>query len=259
MTDETNAPQGGAEGVPSTVETNSEATTEQDTGTETSGQADDPGEEAPAKKVPWFQKRIDEVTAKKYEAEREAAYWRGLAEASKRQEPAAQQPVELPTLEQFNYDEAAYQKALTDHIRAETEKSLDQTLSKREREAAERQLNETALTKLRDGGTKYPDFVAAVSDIPATEAVRDFVLSDERAADVLYEMGKDSAAIRHFASLSPVQQAIELGRRASAAPRSKPLAPPPPQTVAGLSSGMNKRPEEMTMAEYAEARKAGKI
>jgi hypothetical protein len=84
MSEETDAPQGGAEGVvaPEAVETNAEATTAQPTATESAELADDAGEatEEPVKKVPWFQKRIDEVTAQKYEAQRQADYWRGLAE-----------------------------------------------------------------------------------------------------------------------------------------------------------------------------------
>jgi hypothetical protein len=81
MSEETDLQSEGAEGVePTAVETNSEATTEQPTGTETPEAADDAGEatEEPVKKVPWFQKRIDEVTAQKYEAQRQADYWRGI-------------------------------------------------------------------------------------------------------------------------------------------------------------------------------------
>jgi hypothetical protein len=69
---------------------------------------------------------------------------------------------------------------------------------------------------------------------------------------VLYELGKDSAAAERFNSLSPVQQAIELGKRA-ATPKAAPprtIAPPPPQTVAGVISGIGKTPDEMSMAEY---------
>ena len=252
MTDETDAPTGGTEGVimPEVVETISEATTEQQTEADETGQADDAGEvtEEP-KRVPWFQKRIDEVTAKKYEAEREAAYWKGIAEGKTPQsQPEA---ASLPTLDQFDYDEAKHQAALAKHFRDEADKAIDEKLTKRQREAAEEQKNETAIAKLREGGSKHPDFIAAVSGIPATEAVRDFILQDSNAADVLYELGKDPAASERFNTLTPYQQAIELGKRA-ATPKAtaRTIAPPPVQTVAGVISGIGKTPEQMSTAEY---------
>jgi hypothetical protein len=200
MTEQTDAPEGGAEGVvaPEAVESNSEATAEQTTGADEAGLADDAGEaaEEPQKRVPWFQKRIDEVTAKKYEAEREAAYWRGKAESQNRvDQPAPQpEPAVLPTLEQFDYDEAKHQEALAKAIREQTEKSLDRTLSEREQRAAEEQKNNTAISKLHEAGATRPDFVAAISGLPANVAIRDFILTTDNAVDVLYELGKDTAA-----------------------------------------------------------------
>jgi hypothetical protein len=256
MSEETDAPQGGADGVdaPEAVESNSEATTEQQTEAENTGQADDAGEEAAPKRVPWFQKRIDEVTAKKYEAEREASYWKGIAEGrgpAKAPEPEAASP---PTLEQFDYDEAKYQAALTKHITEQAEKAIDEKLTRRELEQTEAQKNESAIAKLKTGEAKHPDFIASVSSIKASEAVRDFLLADDNAPSVLYELGKDSAAAERFNTLSPVQQAIELGKRA-ATPKAAPvktIAPPPPTTVAGLVSGIGKTPDQMSMAEYAQ-------
>ncbi len=256
MTVETDAPTGGADSAiaPEASETLSEQLTEQPTGTDETGQADDAGEETEQpKRVPWFQKRIDEVTAKKYEAERDAAYWRGIAEGKTPAQTPAQPVAEtLPRLEDFDYDEGKYQAAMADHFEKRTDRVLDEKLSRREVELTEKQKNETAIERLRNGGSKHPDFIASVSVIKATEAVRDFLLDDDNASTVLYELGKDSAASERFNNLSPVQQAIELGKR-SATPKSntRTIAPPPPQTVAGLVSGAGKTPEEMSMAEYA--------
>lgn len=258
MSEQTDAPQGGADGATASeaVENNSEATAEQTTGADEAGQADDAGEaaEEPSKRVPWFQKRIDEVTAKKYEAEREAAYWKGVAESKGTPQAQTQPAAEtLPTLEQFDYDEARYQQALAEAIEKRTERALDQRLSQREQQRTEEQKNSDAIAKIKAGGAKFPDFIAAVSGIAATEAVRDFALADDNAASVLYEIGKDPEASARFNTLSPVQQAIELGRRAATpkATTSRTIAPPPPQTVAGIVSGIGKTPDEMSMAEYA--------
>lgn len=257
MTDETDAPQGGAEGVsaPEAVETHSEATTEQPNATETADQPDAGEVTEEPKRVPWFQKRIDEVTAKKYEAEREAAYWRGIAEGKTPQAPQKQpEPEAVPTLEQFDYDEAKHQAAVAEYFEKRAEKAIDAKLTARERQALEQSKTNQALTKLSEAGTKYPDFMAAVSDLPANEAIRDFILEEPNAADVLYDLGRDPAASARFHSLPPHLQALELGRRAAtpkaATPRAVP--PPPPQTVSGLASGIGKTPEQMDMREYAE-------
>lgn len=266
MTEATDTPQGGAEDVNASeaVESISEATTEQQTGADEAGQADDAGEvtEKP-KQVPWFQKRIDEVTAKKYEAEREAAYWRGIAEANRNPQPQTQQPEadNLPTLEQFDYDESRYAAALAQHFEKRAEQAIDTKLTERERHVAETQKNTTALTKLSEAGQKYSDFHAAVSDLPANEAIRDFILEEPTAADVLYELGRDPVASARFNSLPLHLQALELGRRAASTaipkPNNRTIAPPPPQTVGGLSAGMTKAPEQMSYDEYKEWRAKG--
>ncbi len=253
MTQETDAPQGGAEGEePTAVETPSEATTDQTTGTDDTGQADDAGDEPAPKKVPWFQKRIDEVTASKYEAQREAAYWKGIAEGGKAPTQAPElSTANLPKLEDFDWDEAKYQVALTKHITDQAERSIDEKLSLRERELTETQKNDKAIANLREGGAKHPDFIAAVSGVKASEAVRDFLLDDNNAATILYELGKDTAAAERFNNLSPVQQAIELGKRSATPKSTRTIPPPPPETVSGIVSGIGKTPEEMSMAEYA--------
>lgn len=255
MTDETDTPQGGAEGVePEAVDTKPEATTGQpEAAAEEAAPADDAGEVAgKPKQVPWFQKRINEVTAQKYDAEREASYWKGIAEGRgtpQAQEPAAETELRL---EDFNWDEAAFAKAVREQERKDLDKVVERRLSEREVQLTETQKNDTAIAKLKEGGAKHPDFIAAVSGVKASEAVRDFLLDDDNAPTILYELGKDSQAVERFNSLSPVQQAIELGKRA-ATPKAttRTIPPPPPETVAGLVSGIGKTPEQMDMAEYA--------
>jgi hypothetical protein len=244
----------------SQVETPSDATTEQqEAAAESAAPADDAGEaaEEPVKKVPWFQKRINEVTAEKYELKAEAAYWRGIAEGktptkgAEQAQPAAEKP---PRKEDFDYDDDAYLQAVIEHTRRETERTLETKLTEREQAKTEAQKNDEAIAKLKVGESKHSDFIAAVSVIKATEAIRDFLLEDATAPSVLYELGKDSAAAERFNKLSPVQQAIELGKR-SATPKATPaktIPPEPVKTVAGLISGASKTPEEMSMAEYAQ-------
>lgn len=267
MSEDTDTPQGGAEDVPTSeaVETTSEATTEQlQDGAESQPSADDAGAEPKPKQVPWFQKRIDEVTASKYEAQREAAYWRGLAEASKQQPVATPaEPVGPPTLEQFDWDEGKYRNAMADYSSEQARKAVREELSAAERQKSEAQQQQTAVEKLSEGAKKHADFSSVVEEIAITDATRALLVEDPNAADVLYELGK-STDIRAFNQLPTHRQAIELGKIAARlespkAPTPKPIPPTPPQTVAGVSAGLTKDLSAMSMAEYAAARKAGKI
>jgi hypothetical protein len=265
MTEGTDAPQGGAEDLSSAVETISDATTgQQQDGAESQSSADDAGAEPKPKQVPWFQKRIDEVTASKYEAQREAAYWRGLAEASKQQAVATPaEPVGPPTLEQFDYDEAKFRNAVADYSTEQARKAVREELSAAETAKAQQSQQHTAMEKLTKGAEKHSDFAAIVSDIAITDATRALLVDDPNAADVLYELAK-SGDVRAFNQLPPYRQAIELGKVAARiespkASSPKPIPPNPPQTVTGASAGLTRDPANMSMAEYAAARKAGQI
>lgn len=247
MTDETDAPQGGAEAEAiaetSTVETTSEATAEQQTEAENTGQADDTGEEAPAKKVPWFQKRIDEVTAKKYEAEREAAYWRGVAEATHQPKPQAQ-PEAVPDRWE---DPEGYDKWLiTQAKQAARDEFKRETLTT---------TYEGRVTKLRESKPDY-DSVVNNPSLPITPMMADVIRESDVGPEVAYHLGTNPQEAARIASLPHHRQAAELGklevRLSQPAPKAPtpPPPPPPPATVAGIAAGLNKTPEEMSMSEF---------
>lgn len=268
MSEETDAPQGGAEGenTPSVVDdaapaVNADDTAAQDTGTDETGQADETGDSP--KRKPWWEKRFDELTAKRYEAERDAAYWRGKAESAKTVDTPQADAPKKPSLEQFDYDEAAYEAALDRFYEERAEKAVERSLEKRTAAQQHQSEIEQAQRRLAEGASKHSGFEAAVSDIPVTDAVRDLLVNDDAAADILYELATNGD-VAQFASLSPYRQAIELGKIAAriSSPASTPsrnIPPPPPQTVSGLSAGLHKAPEEMSMAEYSKAREAGQI
>jgi hypothetical protein len=260
MTDETDAPQGGAEPIVShetlepAVETPSDTTTEQPAATESADQPDAGEATEKPKQVPWFQKRIDEVTRQKYEAQREADYLRGRLEAATQpQQPA---PAETPpTLEQFDYDEPRYQAATAQYFEKAAERAAERVLESRTAKEREKAQIDTASARLSQGHAKHQDFADVVHDIPLTEAVQELLVNAENAADVLYAVGKDPSEARRIFSLPKYMQAVELGKVSArletpAAKSSKPIPPAPPATVGAVSAGLSKTPEEMNMAEY---------
>lgn len=259
MTNETDAPQGGAEGEELTaVDTNAEATTAQPTGTETPEAADDAGEatEEPVKKVPWFQKRIDEVTAQKYEAQRQAEYYKGLAEGR-----TAAQPVEAPRdgppqLEQFEtfeeFERANIRFELKQELAAEREQQKQRAAltTFQEREAAVR--------------ASKPDFdtVARNPSLPITPTMAQAIWESDVGPEVLYHLGSNPQEAARISAMSVARQAAEVGRIEAALSKPpvanaslKPIPPQPPQTVSAVSAGMVKPLDDMSMAEYVAARK----
>ena len=92
-----------------------------ETGSETAADVSDADESAPPKKT-GAERRIDELTRKRYDAERQAAYWR--EKALQATPPAQPEPTSAtpangpPTLEQFGWDEAKYSAAVIDYAKA---------------------------------------------------------------------------------------------------------------------------------------------
>lgn len=245
----------GAEAIAETplVETPSEATPEQPTGAETPAEPTDAGAESQdkPKQVPWFQKRIDEVTAAKYDAQREAAYWRGQAEAGGRQQPQPPAQQGPPREDQFESYEA-FEEARIAHA---VEQRL-QTLRGIEQREQSFRTYEDRVTKVRD---KLPDFDLYVGDptLPITPLMAEVIRESDVGPEVAYHLGKNRTEAQRIFALPPHRQAAELGRLEAklampAAPNPKPIPPAPPQTVSGLSAGLAKSPDDMSMAEYVE-------
>lgn len=261
MSEETDAPQGEPQET-ATVETTSEATTEQPAATETDAQPDtgEQDSEERVKREPWFTKRIAEVTRQKYEAQREAEALR--AQLAQRDQPQAQPDNGPPTLDDYNWDEAAHRQATATYWQNQAKATVRAELAAER--AAEQQTTRMAEIqgKIAEGATRHADFMDAAQLIPTNDAVMDFLSNVPGAVDVLYEVGKSPVEADRIFSLSPYMQAVELGRLAAirdipAPAKKRNIPPPPPQTVAGLASGLQKAPDEMSYAEYKQWRDSG--
>ncbi len=241
----------------------SESTPEQQAGTETPESPDAGAETDKPKQVPWFQKRIDELTAKRYEEQRRADYLEGQLAALKPRAPEPE-PAKPPTLDDHNWDEASYQRAVADYYSSVAETAARKVMQQSTAEQQQATQLHTAQARLEAGTRKYADFGEVIADIPVTDAVRELLINADNAAEVFYDIGKRPGEAARIFSLSPYLQAVELGKVAArlespSASSPKPIPPAPPQTVAGLSAGLNKAPAEMSMAEYVAARTAGQI
>lgn len=187
-----------------------------------------------AKKEPWFQKRIGELTRAKYEGLREAEQAR--AEAAQLREQLARvqageqaQPTGIP--------ETA--------IKAEARRLL-----------AEQQFNESCNKVYATGKAEFQDFDQAVANLQMVGVNRDFLeftANSDAGAKLIHHLGKDLDEAARISALPPVLMARELTKleiklgQTPAKPVSK--APAPITPIAGTSGG-SKEPSEMTTEEF---------
>ncbi len=118
---------------------------------------------------------------------------------------------------------------------------------------------------------KFADYDSVVfnPDLRITPQMAEVIKESEVGPEVAYHLGANTSEAARIAALPPLRQAVELGKiedrliaaKAEPKPQPAPRNPPPapPKTVSGLSSGLNKSGEEMTMAEYIAARSSGQL
>jgi hypothetical protein len=180
------------------------------------------------------QPRIDELTRKVRENEREAAYWRARAEA------AAAPPKEAPkkpTPDQFD-DYGAFVEALADF---KADEKVNTALDAREKAAAEKQQAQTRVTTWNDRVTEarksIPDYdaVMAASNVPIADFVLDELRDSELGPQLAYHLDKNPDVAEKLNTMNPRQAAREIGRleaklmsTASASPDPKVDAPQEP-------------------------------
>lgn len=230
---------------PGEAVTPSESAPEQTPATASAGDGDNAPADTPKRKH-WAHERIDELTRKMRDAQRDAEFWKQRASA-----PAPSQD-DYP-----DYDD--YAAAKTAHL----VRSQDAAVRADE---AERLAVETFSAREEMARERFPDYdaVARQAGLPITPAMASVIFESEIGPEIAYHLGKNPGEARSIAMMSPERQAVAIGRlegrlQATANARREP-PPPPPQTVGAMAAGTGKLdPAKLSMAEYAAARSAGKI
>jgi hypothetical protein len=177
-----------AEQVQQVEAVSTEATTEQ-------AQVETPEvtSEEKAKKEPWFQKRIGELTREKYEGRREAEQARQEAAQLREQLARVQQGEQVQT----NQPPAT---AVEEAAR---------------RMLAEKSFNEACNKVYATGKQEFSDFDAAVSNLQMVGVNRDFLeftAASDAGAKLIHHLGKDLDEAARISALPPVLMARELAR-----------------------------------------------
>lgn len=214
-----------------------------DESTETTQEGEQPSE----RQKPWYQKRIDEITAARRDAERKNDQLLALLEQYTRQQqqplpqPEPMAPTGKPVLE--NYDSyEAYTEALTDwkveqrFVEREQRQQAETAAQAEARQAAE--FNQ----RIREAAARAPEVMEAVNDpsLPVSPAMAEVVRAVPNGPDVVLYLHQHRDEAARIAALPPSQAAFELGRLAAgiqpAQPRRVTQPPEPINTLGGGSA-----------------------
>ncbi len=238
------------------------------------GEDDEPGNEGDdipqdkdKKKPGRFQKKINNLTRKNYELERENADLK-----AKLEKPSSPSPEKTdkkkPVPDDFESYEA-YQEALVDW------KLEEKTARETRKQAEDKELNDQKETekgfydRLGKYGDEHEDFFDLVinnKDLKITPNIFQAVMDSEHAPEILHELGKNPAEAARIAKLSPVAVIREIGRieanflkeGKAPEPKKKTTDAPEPITPIGGNKKGEKKPDEMSNEEYRRWRRGEK-
>jgi len=219
------------------VDTAPEETEETDNGEveAKSEEADEPTDSSSEKKD-GTQKRFDELTKLRRDAERDRDYWQNLAQSKQ----VAPEPVEPgKTLADFEYDEGKFAEYLGNQAKAEAHAE------------SQRVINQEKGARLQaDFSGREADFAKDVDDYHAvtssptlqfSQEMANATLTTEQGPALRYYLAKNPEISARLANMAPYDMAIELGRIGATKlgqkkPPSVTTAPKPVPKIAGANS-----------------------
>lgn len=200
------------------------------------------------------EKRIGEITKARREAEREALYWKQLAQ-DKQVAPEAVEPGK--TLADFDYDEKGYAEYLTASAKQEAVKEVEQKAAadRSARFQAEYQQNEVTFAKKVDDyhqSVQNPELKFSPEMATATQ-------TGENGPALRYYLSKHPEVSASLSEMNPWDMARELGKIEATKLNQKPTpklskAPEPPPKLAGSDNKVVVNPAKMTDSQFAKWR-----
>lgn len=194
------------------------------------------GEKTEEKEGSSFQKRIDELTGKYRDTERDRDYWKLQAESLQQAQPKPEPLEPGKTLADFDYDEGKFSEYVFNQARQQAVEAAkaETTREQQIRKQAEFKSKETEFAE------KYPDYFQATRN-PSLRITQDMVAviqESPKGREVLYQLAKNPELTAKIAQLPPLVMARELGILESTLPvvDKKPSiskTPPPPPKVKG--------------------------
>jgi hypothetical protein len=181
---------------------------------------EDQGEDEKPKPRRGFKKRIDKLTRRLSEREKEIEYWKGKAEGRNPSEAQAKPVREeskgdsKPRADDFDSHEE-YVEALADWKVNQRLQEMEQNQKKSSAQTEYRRRVDTLQAKVKEFSEKHSDFaelVDEVGDIPMSPAVQELILDSENGPELMYELAKDPEEYQRICSLAPLAAARAMGK-----------------------------------------------
>ena len=214
-------------------------------------------DEEPKPKKP-IQDRFNKLVARAKDAERDADYWRGVAEGrikpQAEPEPKEAEGSDRPKAEDFEFGDAdpAYWEALTDwKAEAKIEAKLNEREQRQEARQTVEKLEANYTQRLNEVKEELPDYdevvtkAAARGEWPCPPLISLGIKASEVGPKIAHHLATNLDEAIELSEMSPADQLVTLGRleaRFLYAPKSEAQpkitqAPPPPKTLARGSGG----------------------
>ncbi len=247
-----------------------EQSTEQQADQVEQHEAEQEGKEPPPKaEKKGVQGRIDELTRARYEAEREAKFWRDQAAKGTPGNTSSQDAPAKPVKADFASDDEFFEALADFKAEQKVQQFRQQNQAERAQEAdAKQTASQFDLYRARvaESAEAMPDYeqVVGQSDVPAAPHVLESILDSDIGPQLAYHLAKNPDVAERLNTLSPTQAAREIGRleaqiaqpKASTPPQKRTTQAPPPITpVRGGSGQFTKAPEAMSDSEWFASRK----
>jgi hypothetical protein len=164
------------------------------------------------------QPRIDELTRKAREAERERDFWRTQAESSRTPAPKAEAPAKPKVEDYADYGE--FVEALTDwKSDRKAEQIREENRSERAAERGSEQAKtvfEKSATEARKTLTDFDEVMAGAKSVRISEGVAAALRESPRQAELAYQLVKDPSIADRLSEMSPARAAMEIARMEAA-------------------------------------------
>jgi hypothetical protein len=239
-------------------------------GTDTTDESTEDGEDAQLRDdkgrfKSGVQGRMDELTRARREAEREAAYWRTVAEGKGSGNTEAAPKPEATAF--ATYDE--FVEALSDWKAGQ---KVAAALAQRAEGAATTARAETFEERVHQARSRMQDFdtVVGQSPVEVAEHIRESILDSDRGPELAYHLAKHPQEAKRLSAMPPLQAARELGRLEASfdkpaadvdapPPVARPVtnAPPPTRPAASGRTAPTTDPRRMSVEEIKAQLKAG--
>jgi len=164
----------------------------------------------PAKPKQTVQERINEITYKMREEEREKEYWKNLALGEKEpSEPAPPKPSTEGRPSQVNYESVEeYEDALFDWRDAKRNSETLVKTQEQEKKEALSEFNKNAANLRKE----HEDFDDVINAPVFTDPMKDALFASENGPLVAYHIGKNREVADKIKLLPPERQIYEMGR-----------------------------------------------